>query len=417
MLFNIRRAVDYMQRSRLDAIIATSPTNVTYFSNYHSWTDYLFKEYMLSPGASSDRIQNYSMFPLEGDPSLVLSSFEAVNAADVWVEDIHVFGDSGCDLSSTSRIIPENLDRFYQYVTQPQSSHTATDALVELLKTRGLSGARIGIEMEDFPSVTQDIISDALPSAMLLDCTNLIRQVRMVKSADEISLLRQSAEINEQCAMESLNIARPGLSVGDIVSHYRKRIGECGADFDHFAFGMRGLGMFTEADYKLQEDDIMFVDFGCIYKHYFSDSGTTLTMKELPDSVQKKYIALSECINNGQAAANSGKSASSVRDAMFHALSAHGVTASFPHGHGLGLEVRDYPILVSNNGLRIQDDCVDISSDIIIEVDMVINLEASISCPGAYSLHREQSFLVTPKGSESLVSQERESPFRPNSGR
>ena len=73
MLFNIRRAVDYMQRSRLDAIIATSPTNVTYFSNYHSWTDYLFKEYMLSPGASSDRIQNYSMFPLEGDPALVLS--------------------------------------------------------------------------------------------------------------------------------------------------------------------------------------------------------------------------------------------------------------------------------------------------------------------------------------------------------
>ena len=102
---------------------------------------------------------------------------------------------------------------------------------------------------------------------------------------------------------------------------------------------------------------------------------------------------------------------------MFHALSAHGVTASFPHGHGLGLEVRDYPILVSNNGLRIQDDCVDISSDLIIEVDMVINLEASISCPGAYSLHREQSFLVTPKGSQSLVSQERGSPFRPNSGR
>ena len=129
----------------------------------------------------------------------------------------------------------------------------------------------------------------------------------MVKRADEISLLRQSAEINEQCAMESLNIARPGLSVGDIVSHYRKRIGDCGADFDHFAFGMRGLGMFTEADYKLQEDDIMFVDFGCIYKHYFSDSGTTLTMKALPESVQKKYIALSECINNGQAAANAGK--------------------------------------------------------------------------------------------------------------
>ena len=414
MLFNKLRAIEYMRRLSLDALIATSPTNVTYFSNYHSWADYLFKEYMLSPGASSDRIQNYAMFPLEGEPALVVSASEAVNAADLWVQDIHVFGDPGFDLSSTDKTIPANLDRFYQYVTKPQSSPTATDALINLLKTRGLSSARIGIELEDFPTATQTAIANALPRAMILDCTNLIRQVRMVKSPDEIELLRRAAEINEECAMESLALARPGLSVDYLVSHYRKRIGEYGADFDHFAFGMRGLGMFTEASYQLQKDDVMFVDFGCIYGHYFSDSGTTLAMKELPDSVQERYAAVSACINSGQAAANPGQRSSSVRDAMFKSLSARGTTASFPHGHGLGLEVRDYPIIVSNNGLRIQDDCVDISSDLPMEVNMVINLEASIYSPGAYSVHREQSFLVTTKGSQPLVTQERDFPFYPN---
>ena len=43
MLFNKLRAIEYMRRFSLDALIATSPTNVTYFSNYHSWGDYLLK--------------------------------------------------------------------------------------------------------------------------------------------------------------------------------------------------------------------------------------------------------------------------------------------------------------------------------------------------------------------------------------
>jgi Xaa-Pro aminopeptidase len=171
--------------------------------------------------------------------------------------------------------------------------------------------------------------------------------------------------------------------------------------------------MFTEASYKLQKDDVMFVDFGCIYGHYFSDSGTTLAMKELPDSVQERYAAVGACINSGQEAANPGQLSSSVRGAMFKSLSKRGIKASFPHGHGLGLEVRDYPIIVSNNGLRIQDDCVDISSDLPMEINMVINLEASIYSPGAYSVHREQSFLVTESGSQPLVSQERECPVQP----
>jgi len=35
-----------------------------------------------------------------------------------------------------------------------------------------------------------------------------------------------------------------------------------------------------------------------------------------------------------------------------------------PYGHGLGLEIREYPILVANNGLRITDDCVDVRSEL-----------------------------------------------------
>ena len=69
--------------------------------------------------------------------------------------------------------------------------------------------------------------------------------------------------------------------------------------------------------------------------------------------------------------------------------------------------MRDYPILVPANGLRLKDDCVDISSDVLIEADMVINLEAGMFLPGVSSLQIEKTFLVTAAGSRELIPQAR----------
>ena len=108
-----------------------------------------------------------------------------------------------------------------------------------------------------------------------------------------------------------------------------------------------------------------------------------------------------------------GEKASEVRAAMWKTLTAHGFTASYPHGHGLGLEVRDYPILVDDNGLRIRDDCVDVPSDVPLEAGMVLNMESAIFVPAIGAVHIEKSYLVTAAGSVPLVEQDRSGPFIP----
>ena len=92
-------------------------------------------------------------------------------------------------------------------------------------------------------------------------------------------------------------------------------------------------------------------------------------------------------------------------------MAARGVTATFPHGHGLGLEIRDYPILVPDNGLRISDDCIDEPSNLPLEENMVINLEVTIMAPGIGSVEIEQTFVVTANGSRPLVEQNRGIPI------
>ena len=89
---------------------------------------------------------------------------------------------------------------------------------------------------------------------------------------------------------------------------------------------------------------------------------------------------------------------------MMDGLEACDVSGTFqPHGHGIGLDVRDYPIVVPANGLNIQDDCINESSDLPMEEGMVISLEVSQYLPGAASLNNERVFVVAPGGGKELI--------------
>ena len=220
---------------------------------------------------------------MEGQPALVLNPLFAINAADLWVQDIRIFGENNVDRSFTSEDLSDNYLRFSDMLLSPPQSETALDALLEILKDRGLLEGRIGLEMGGLYPQKISEIKKALPRASLMDCSNLILLVRMVKNDYELEQLTRAAEINEQAGMEALAQVKPGISLADISLIYRNRAASFGADFDHFCIGLDGLGMATEPVYKFTAEDVMMVDFGCIYNRCYSDTGTTLALnRNLP---------------------------------------------------------------------------------------------------------------------------------------
>ncbi len=403
-----------MRECGLDALIATSHVNITYFTGYFCWLDPTIRGYMLQPGeASSLALPGYAVFPLEGDPALVVNPLFAINAADLWVRDIHVFGNSGVDATLTSAELSENHLRIHDLLMTPPRASTSLEALLRILEERGLREGRLGVEMEDLTADRRGQMRDQLPRASLVDCSNLIRLIRMVKNDYEIDLLTRSAQINEEAGMQVLSETRPGRSLAEMTDRYRVLAARQGADFDHMCIGMAGLGMATEPDYKLTDDDVMMVDFGCIYQRCFSDTGTTLAMRQLPEPLMRRFEAVRESVAAGAAVVRPGAKSSQITEAMYATLRERELTSSYPHGHGVGLEVRDYPTIVPDNGLRIRDDCIDVPSDLPMEEGMVFNLEASMFLPGVGSLQMERSFIVTADGYRDLVPQDRSRPFLP----
>ena len=184
----------------------------------------------------------------------------------------------------------------------------------------------------------------------------------------------------------------PGKRLPELVAEVRARIGGLGADYDHYIIGVHGMGLAESADYRLQADDILLVDYGCRFENYASDSGQTVALGNLSPALTERYAALYAGLQAGAAELRPGTSASAVRAAMQTRLTEYGITTCFAHGHGFGLEPRDYPIIVENTGLRLHDDCIDLPADLPLEVDMVINLETPLFCWICLAPHRADVF-------------------------
>ena len=85
----------------------------------------------MAPGASSNLAQAYAVFPLEGDPALVVNPLFAVNAEELWVQDIHIFGSAGLDDSLPPGELPRELVRFQELLHAKHVNATSTDAPAE----------------------------------------------------------------------------------------------------------------------------------------------------------------------------------------------------------------------------------------------------------------------------------------------
>jgi Xaa-Pro aminopeptidase len=413
MLLNRERAIDYMRGSGVDAVVATSPVNVRYLSDFHCWLAPLFREHMVSPGGTSRLIQqNLALLPVQGDPALVVEPYFAIDAVRTWVEDIKLAGggdfeypadgDDAGDLDTDLRRAGEIILR--------GSAASPVEALAAALEERGLADGRLGVELDGLSGEVAEQLRDRLPRAQLRDCSNLLRLVRAVKTPEEVRRLERAAWAAEEAAAAAFHNAAPGKNLAELEPIYRARLGELGADFDHFTFGPRGIGIASYGSYALVPGDSVYADWGCLNEGYFSDTGTTLAVGELAPDLLHRFEATVASVQAGADVCRPGVAVSEVQAAMQAAMSEAGITATNPHGHGFGLDVRDYPIIVAPTGRPIRDDCVDVSSDLPLEEGMVFNLEAPVFVLGRGSVHTERSFVVTGGGCRPLIDQERRAP-------
>jgi Xaa-Pro dipeptidase len=374
-----------MESARLDALVATDPASVAALTGYRSWLDGQLREFMVRPGGSGDLIRSYAVFVPSKDSVLIVDPLFVLDAASTglacWT---HGDQERAALAGATNRW-----------------SSTAEVAIASVLREQGVSESDVGVEFEGMPPSWRELLGKESPRTLLRDCTALLRASRAVKSSIHIEQIRTTAQVSNRALAAALLLARPGCTLGELADAYASAASSATAIPDHFALSHGGRGIATRRDLKLTADTVSYLDHGCRSGLAVSDAGTTLRLRPLGPRESSAYAALYEAAGTGAELLAPGVRSSDAYGSMRQALTA--LPDAIPQGHGLGIEIREYPLLSTGGESRLSDECIDIDADLELAPGMIVNLEASLFGLGNASLHVELTYLVTDTGAEQLA--------------
>jgi Xaa-Pro aminopeptidase len=271
-----------------------------------------------------------------------------------------------------------------------------TRVLTDYVKRRRWK--RLGFERNRISFETFSAIETALPATTkLVPITNAVEDARMVKSAEEIELIRRSVETNSRAFRRALKGFRAGMRESELaaeIDYQQRRAGAQGYAFQTIvASGVRSaLPHARPTREKIGDKGILLIDMGACEEEYASDMTRTVYIGKAPKRFKTLYRAVLEAQLAAIDAVRPGVSASHVDAAARAVLVAAGFGTEFVHstGHGLGLEIHEEPRI----GKR---------SKTVLQPGFAITIE-----PGAYienygGVRIEDTVIVTEKGCEVLT--------------
>lgn len=202
----------------------------------------------------------------------------------------------------------------------------------------------------------------ALPGRELGLATEVTRELRMVKSADEVESLRRAAHAADRVVTQIAAGRLVGRAEADVSAEVRERLiaeGHAAAPFAIVASGPNSASPHHDAGPRtIQPGDPIVLDIGGLLDGYGSDTTRTLwvTGGDEARGPSPEFLTVFDLVRRANADATAAVRpgiACGELDAIARRIIADGgLGEAFIHrlGHGIGLEGHEEPYLVAGNG-------------------------------------------------------------------
>jgi Xaa-Pro aminopeptidase len=257
---------------------------------------------------------------------------------------------------------------------------------------------RVAIESEHLTVAQWDAFEKALGKGVkVIRLAGAVEQLRALKDADEIQLLRNAVELSAKLFRPLLRSMHSGLAESAIAAKLESMARKAGADGMSFqtiiASAERSAlphGVASAA--KLPSTGFVVLDYGIVLDGYCSDMTRTVHLGKAPVEARALYVAVLEAQLAAISAVRPGATAGEVDQAARQELRRARLDRFFSHstGHGVGLEIHELPRLAPRN-------------DAILRPGMVVTIEPGVYLPGKCGIRIEDMLLVTERGYEVLT--------------
>jgi Xaa-Pro aminopeptidase len=240
-----------------------------------------------------------------------------------------------------------------------------------------------------------------LPAARFGSASPITGELRVIKDADEIELLRLAAHAADRVVDQIAAGRLVGRTEADVARETRERLlseGHERADFAIVASGPNASSPHHEAsDRVIQAGEPVVLDIGGLLEGYASDTTRTLwpTGGDPSRRPEPEYLAAFDVLRRAQAGATAavrpGVAFERIDASAREIIAAAGFGPNFIHrtGHGIGLEVHEEPYLVAGNSEPLR-------------AGMAFSVEPGIYLEGRWGMRLEDIVVCGPSGPDSL---------------
>lgn len=236
----------------------------------------------------------------------------------------------------------------------------------------------------------------------LVPVSGLIEQLRMIKEAAEVEVIRQAARIADEAYEHILGFVKPGMREIDVAIELEFFMRKHGADASAFdmivASGVRGaLPHGRASEKRIEAGEMVTIDFGALYRGYVSDVTRTFAVGEPDPKMKEIYDIVLQAQLNGVNKLKPGMTGKEGDALTRDIIAAAGYAEAYGHstGHGIGLEVHEGPALST-------------VSSTVLEPGMVVTVEPGIYVSGLGGVRIEDDVLITADGCEILTKSTKE---------
>jgi Xaa-Pro aminopeptidase len=309
-------------------------------------------------------------------------------------------------------------------------SVAARGQIKEVLGNFGLSNIKkIGLELDVLPANLYFWYREAFPEYDWSDVSGAIRKARLVKSPYEVEQIRRAARILHKGYLEIGGIIRAGMTELEIDGHLAliaRREGHMGIlrmrgwnqemTYAHVLSGESGgaisfldspqggngntPAMAQGAGFrKIGKDEPIGIDYGVGVNGYLADQFRTFVIGDLPAELMRAHDCSAEIHRLFVQEAKPDMSCSDLYGLALERAEKAGLGEYFMGygegkvrfvGHGLGLEIDEFPVLAPQFKQR-------------LEPGMVIAFEPKFVFPGKGVVGLEDDYLITATGVERLT--------------
>ena len=344
----LERAQRLMHQKDLPVMLLTTEPEIRYFTGFRT-------QFWQSPTRPW-----YLIIPQTGMPTAIIPEIGFDLMQKCWIDDIRCW-------------------------PAPRPS----DDGIKLLESILLNYTKVGLPMGHETHLQMPLDNFNLLNKNLRinwhDTTPIIRQLRMIKSEAEISLIKSSCDIASRSFDKIPEIASVGQPLSELFRSFKIDLLKEGADDIPYLVG--GVGEPSYSDVispptgrRLSLGETVMLDTGAVYKGYYCDFNRNFAIGEPPSSVKKAYETLWKTTETALDYIRPGVSTSNLFQLMSNTLQTSSSDVG-RFGHGLGMQLTEWPSIANWDQTELVK-------------NMVITLEPSIHVDGGGVLVTEENIVV-----------------------